>query len=42
VVDEKSLVNAIAGLLATGGSTNHTLHILAMATPAASTSPGRT
>jgi len=31
VVDEKSLVNAIAGLLATGGSTNHTLHIVAMA-----------
>jgi phosphogluconate dehydratase len=31
VVDEKSMVNAIAGLLATGGSTNHTLHILAMA-----------
>jgi len=31
VIDEKSLVNAIAGLLATGGSTNHTLHILAMA-----------
>ncbi len=31
VVNEKSLVNAIAGLLATGGSTNHTLHILAMA-----------
>ncbi|MBL8772773.1 MAG: phosphogluconate dehydratase [Phenylobacterium sp.] len=31
VVDEKSLVNAVAGLLATGGSTNHTLHILAMA-----------
>lgn len=30
VVDAKSLVNAIAGLLATGGSTNHTLHILAM------------
>ena len=30
VVNEKSLVNAIAGLLATGGSTNHTLHILAM------------
>ena len=30
VVDEKSMVNAIAGLLATGGSTNHTLHILAM------------
>jgi phosphogluconate dehydratase len=31
VVNEKSLVNAIAGLLATGGSTNHTLHLLAMA-----------
>ncbi|HEY9218997.1 MAG TPA: phosphogluconate dehydratase [Phenylobacterium sp.] len=31
VVDEKSLVNAIVGLLATGGSTNHTLHIVAMA-----------
>jgi len=31
VIDAKSMVNAIAGLLATGGSTNHTLHILAMA-----------
>ncbi len=31
VVDEKSIVNAIAGLLATGGSTNHTLHLVAMA-----------
>jgi phosphogluconate dehydratase len=31
VIDEKSMVNAMAGLLATGGSTNHTLHILAMA-----------
>ena len=31
VADEKSLVNAIAGLLATGGSTNHTLHLVAMA-----------
>ncbi|MFO1013821.1 MAG: phosphogluconate dehydratase [Caulobacteraceae bacterium] len=30
VIDEKSMVNAMAGLLATGGSTNHTLHILAM------------
>ncbi|WP_293451313.1 phosphogluconate dehydratase [Phenylobacterium sp.] len=30
VISEKSLVNAMAGLLATGGSTNHTLHILAM------------
>ena len=31
VVDAKSVVNAIAGLLATGGSTNHTLHLVAMA-----------
>ncbi|WNO11097.1 phosphogluconate dehydratase [Teredinibacter sp. KSP-S5-2] len=31
VVTEKSLVNAIVGLLATGGSTNHTLHIVAIA-----------
>ncbi|HQT52191.1 MAG TPA: phosphogluconate dehydratase [Phenylobacterium sp.] len=31
VVDEKSIVNAIVGMLATGGSTNHTLHIVAMA-----------
>jgi phosphogluconate dehydratase len=30
VVDERSLVNALAGLLATGGSTNHTLHLIAM------------
>jgi phosphogluconate dehydratase len=30
VIDEKSLVNAVAGLLATGGSTNHTLHLIAM------------
>jgi phosphogluconate dehydratase len=31
VFDEKSVVNALAGLLATGGSTNHTLHLVAMA-----------
>ncbi|MFN3511985.1 MAG: phosphogluconate dehydratase [Phenylobacterium sp.] len=31
VVDEKSIVNAMVGLLATGGSTNHTLHLVAMA-----------
>ncbi len=31
VVDAKSVVNALAGLLATGGSTNHTLHLIAMA-----------
>ncbi len=31
IVDEKSIVNAIVALLATGGSTNHTLHLVAMA-----------
>jgi phosphogluconate dehydratase len=31
VVDAKSIVNAVAGLLATGGSTNHTIHLIAMA-----------
>jgi phosphogluconate dehydratase len=31
VVDEKCIVNAVVGLLATGGSTNHTLHLVAMA-----------
>ena len=31
MVDEKAIVNAAAGLLATGGSTNHTLHLVAMA-----------
>ena len=31
VIDERSFVNAIIGLLATGGSTNHTLHLIAMA-----------
>lgn len=31
VVTEKSLVNAIAALLATGGSTNHALHLVAIA-----------
>ncbi|WP_332765638.1 phosphogluconate dehydratase [Phenylobacterium sp.] len=31
VVDAKAIVNALAGLLATGGSTNHTLHLVAMA-----------
>ena len=30
-VDEKAIVNAVVGLLATGGSTNHMLHIPAMA-----------
>ena len=31
VVDEKAIVNACAGLLATGGSTNHAIHLPAMA-----------
>jgi phosphogluconate dehydratase len=31
VVDERAVVNAIVGLLATGGSTNHTLHLVAIA-----------
>jgi len=31
VVSEKSVVNAIVGLLATGGSTNETLHLVAVA-----------
>ncbi len=29
--DEKAIVNGVVGLLATGGSTNHTLHLVAMA-----------
>jgi len=31
IVDEKAIVNAIVGLLATGGSTNHTIHLIAIA-----------
>lgn len=31
IIDEKSFVNAIVGLMATGGSSNHTIHIIAMA-----------
>ncbi len=31
IVDEKAVVNAIVGLLATGGSTNHTIHLIAIA-----------
>ncbi len=34
VIDERAIVNAIVGLMATGGSTNHALHIPAMATAA--------
>lgn len=31
VVDAKAVVNGVVGLLATGGSTNHTLHLVAIA-----------
>ena len=31
LVDERVIVNGIVGLLATGGSTNHTIHLVAMA-----------
>jgi phosphogluconate dehydratase len=31
VVDEAAIINGIVGLLATGGSTNHTIHLVAMA-----------
>ncbi|MES2603288.1 MAG: phosphogluconate dehydratase [Pseudomonadota bacterium] len=31
VVDERAIINAVVGLLATGGSTNHTIHLVAIA-----------
>ena len=31
VIDERAIVNGIVGLLATGGSTNHTIHLVAVA-----------
>ena len=31
MLDEKSIVNAVVGLLATGGSTNHSIHLVAIA-----------
>ncbi|MBP5994135.1 MAG: phosphogluconate dehydratase [Crocinitomicaceae bacterium] len=31
IIDEKVIVNGIIGLLATGGSTNHTIHLIAIA-----------
>ena len=31
IVDAKSIVNGLVGLLATGGSTNHTMHLVAVA-----------
>jgi phosphogluconate dehydratase len=34
IYNEKAVVNGIVGLLATGGSTNHTMHLVAMAAAA--------
>ncbi|MCH9696279.1 MAG: phosphogluconate dehydratase [Gammaproteobacteria bacterium] len=34
IVDEKAIVNGIIGLLSTGGSTNHTIHLVAIAAAA--------
>src|SRR5437764_7348125 len=34
VIDERAIVNGVVGLLATGGSTNHTIHLIAMAAAA--------
>jgi phosphogluconate dehydratase len=34
IVNEKSIINGIIGLLATGGSTNHTIHLVAIAAAA--------
>jgi len=34
VVDERAIVNAVVGLHATGGSTNHTIHLIAIAAAA--------
>ncbi len=34
MIDERSVVNGIVGLNATGGSTNHTIHLIAMAAAA--------
>jgi phosphogluconate dehydratase len=31
IVDEKAIVNGVVGLLATGGSTNHAIHLIAIA-----------
>ena len=34
IIDERAIVNGVVGLLATGGSTNHTIHLIAMAAAA--------
>jgi len=31
MIDEKAIINAMVGLMATGGSTNHTMHLVAIA-----------
>lgn len=31
ILDEKAIINGVIGLLATGGSTNHTMHLIAIA-----------
>ncbi len=31
IIDEKAIINAVVGLMATGGSTNHTMHLIAIA-----------
>ena len=31
MIDERAIVNGMVGLLASGGSTNHTLHLVAIA-----------
>lgn len=31
IINEKTIINGIVGLLATGGSTNHTIHLIAIA-----------
>ena len=36
MIDERSIVNGVVGLHATGGSTNHTIHLIAMAAAARS------
>ena len=34
MIDERAIVNGVVGLHATGGSTNHTMHLIAMAAAA--------
>ena len=34
IIDERSIVNGVVGLCTTGGSTNHTIHLIAMAAAA--------